>query len=104
MITLCAMFASLAPISINAETPNLPRLVLPADLGWKFMLGDPNGAEGTSFADSGWRTVNLPHDWSIENRPEKDNPSGAGGGFFPAGLGWYRKAFSAPAAWRGKRV
>ena len=68
------------------------------------MLGDPSGAEAPSFADTAWRTVDLPHDWSIEGRPDKDNPSGAGGGFFPGGVGWYRKTFSAPAEWRGKRV
>ncbi len=48
--------------------------------------------------------MQLPHDWSIEGRPEKTNPSGAGGGFFPNGTGWYRKTFSAPADWKGKRV
>ncbi len=89
---------------MNAAEPNPPRLELAADSGWKFLLGDPSGAEAPSFADSAWRTVDLPHDWSIEGRPEKDNLTGAGGGFFPAGVGWYRKAFSAPAEWRGKRV
>ncbi len=67
-------------------------------------MGDPNGAEVPSYADSSWRTVDLPHDWSIEGRPEKDNPSGQGGGFFPTGTGWYRKAFHVPAEWKGKRV
>ena len=51
-----------------------------------------------------WRSVDLPHDWSIESEPDKDNPGGAGGGFFPAGIGWYRKTFTAPAEWKGKRV
>ena len=57
-----------------------------------------------SFADASWRTVDLPHDWSIESKPDKDNPSGSGGGFFPGGTGWYRKTFTAPADWKGKRV
>lgn len=50
------------------------------------------------------RTVDLPHDWSIEGRPDANNPSGAGGGFFPAGVGWYRKTFSARADWHDKQV
>jgi beta-galactosidase len=54
--------------------------------------------------DAAWRTVDLPHDWSIESRPEADSVTGAGEGFFPAGVGWYRKSFSAPAGWQGKRV
>jgi beta-galactosidase len=81
-----------------------PRLELAADSDWKFLLGDPSGAESRDFADAPWRTVNLPHDWSIEGVPNKDNPTGSGGGFFPAGLGWYRKTFNAPVEWRGKRV
>jgi beta-galactosidase len=104
MIAISTTLLSLAPLSMKAAESNAPRLELAADSGWKFMLGDPSGAEATSFADSAWRTVELPHDWSIEGRPEKDNPTGAGGGFFPAGVGWYRKTFSVPAGWRGKRV
>ena len=46
----------------------------------------------------------LPHDWSIEGRPEKKKPVGRGRGFFPNGTGWYRKTFTAPADWKGKRV
>jgi beta-galactosidase len=89
---------------MNAGQSNSPRLELAADSGWKFVLGDPGGAEAPSSSDSAWRTVDLPHDWSIEGRPEKDSPTGAGGGFFPSGVGWYRKTFNAPAAWRGKCV
>lgn len=104
IIALFAALASLAPLTIHAAEPDTPRLTLAADAGWKFQLGDPAGAEAPSFADASWRTVNLPHDWSIESKPDKDNPSGSGGGFFPGGTGWYRKTFSAPANWKGKRV
>jgi beta-galactosidase len=104
VIAISTALLSLAPISMNAAETNAPRLEISADSGWKFVLGEPSGAEASSFADSAWRTVNLPHDWSIEGRPEKDNPTGAGGGFFPAGVGWYRKTFSVPPGWRGKRV
>jgi beta-galactosidase len=104
MIAMSTALLSFAPGSMNAAEPNPPRLELAADFGWKFVLGDPSGAEAPSFADSAWRTVDLPHDWSIEGRPEKDNLTGAGGGFFPAGVGWYRKTFNAPAEWQGKLV
>jgi beta-galactosidase len=88
----------------SAAQSGPPRLSLSADSNWKFLAGDPAGGEARSFDDANWRTVNLPHDWSIEGRPAKDNPTGSGGGFFPAGTGWYRKTFSAPAEWKGKRV
>ena len=103
MTTVCTLLTLLFPASISAQS-NAPRLVLAADADWKFFLGDPSGAEAPSFADSSWRTLDLPHDWSIEGQIDKNNPTGAGGGFFPAGTGWYRKAFSAPAAWKGQRV
>ncbi len=92
------------PASMRAANTNLPRQQLAADAGWKFFLGDPSGAETPSFSDVSWRAVVLPHDWSIENKPDKDSASGAGGGFFPGGIGWYRKTFHAPANWKGKRV
>ncbi|MGJ5818177.1 glycoside hydrolase family 2 TIM barrel-domain containing protein [Paludibaculum fermentans] len=81
-----------------------PRLELAADANWRFVLGDPVGAEARAFDDSSWRKVDLPHDWSIESSPAKDNPTGSGGGFYPAGTGWYRKSFRAPAEWKGRRV
>ena len=102
MMAICTMLLSLAPASMKAAESNAPRLELAADSGWKFLLGDPSGAEAPSFMDTAWRNVDLPHDWSIEGRPESQNPSGAGGGFFPAGAGWYRKTFSTPAGWREK--
>ncbi len=37
--------------------------------------------------------MNLPHDWSIEGRPEEANPAGNDGGYYPTGIGWYRKTF-----------
>jgi beta-galactosidase len=104
MIAICTTLLALSSISMNAAEPNPPRLELPADSDWKFLLGDPSGAEAPSFEDTAWRQVNLPHDWSIEGRPDANNPGGAGEGFYPAGIGWYRKTFSAPAGWRGKRV
>ena len=101
MFVLAALFAT---VSMNAAATGSPRQELAADGGWKFFLGDPGGAEAPAFVDSSWRTVNLPHDWSIESAPEKGNPDGGGEGYFPAGIGWYRKTFHAPASWKGKRV
>jgi beta-galactosidase len=94
----------LAAISMAAAPANTPRVVVSADSNWGFLLGDPSGAEARSFDDASWRRVDLPHDWSIEGLPAKENPTGSGGGFYPAGTAWYRKSFSAPAEWKGKRV
>ena len=40
-----------------------------------------------------WRTVNLPHDWSIEGDFDKDAPAGHDGAYLPTGKGWYKKLF-----------
>jgi len=64
------------------------------DSGWKFHLGDLVGAESVIFSDSDWRSLNLPHDWSIEGNFKPDNPATNSGASLPCGIGWYRKTFS----------
>ncbi len=75
------------------ECPS-PRRVLSFDGGWKFLEADAPGAERAGFDDSHWRTLDLPHDWSIAGSFDPGNPTGAAGGFLPSGVGWYRKRFS----------
>jgi beta-galactosidase len=104
VVAIWATLASFGTIPVNAAQPKMSRLELDADSDWRFLAGDPSGAQARQFADGSWRTVNLPHDWSIEGVPDKNNPTAAGGGFFPAGTGWYRKTFTAPVEWKGKRV
>ena len=65
--------------------------------GWRFHLGDVAEASAPAFDDSGWRELDLPHDWAVEGDFSQDNPSGTGGGALPGGIGWYRKTFFAPA-------
>jgi beta-galactosidase len=72
------------------------------DPGWRFMLGDPSGAERPGFDDGRWRRLDLPHDWSIEGTPRQDAPGGGRVGFFPSGIGWYRKAFRLPPGSAGQ--
>ena len=64
---------------------------------WKFHLGDVPGAEAASFNASEWRTLNVPHDWSIEGEFSEKNPATPGGGALPGGIGWYRKSFRLPS-------
>jgi len=52
------------------------------------------GAEKPEFDDGNWRRLDVPHDWSIEGPVDEKNPTGAGGGFLPSGVGWYRKHFT----------
>ncbi|WP_207492319.1 glycoside hydrolase family 2 TIM barrel-domain containing protein [Aridibaculum aurantiacum] len=80
------------------------------DKDWRFYLGNDTAARLSSFNDAGWRKLDLPHDWSIEDIPGTNSPfsadaiSGVSGGFTVGGTGWYRKSFTIPAAQKGKRV
>lgn len=74
------------------------------DFGWKFKLDDVGDACQLSFNDSQWRDIDLPHDWSIESAPVQENPSGNDGGYFPTGIGWYRKTFEVPASLADKKI
>lgn len=61
------------------------------DKEWKFHLGDIEQAFLENYDDSGWRTLTVPHDWSIEGRFDEDADTGGAGAYLPAGIGWYRK-------------
>jgi len=80
------------------------RTITRMDQDWKFTLGDPADAQSPELDDRAWRTLNVPHDWSIEGEPEEKAPSGSGGGFMPTGIGWYRKHLVIPQNASGKRI
>ena len=66
------------------------------DADWRFVLADSAHMAEVDYNDSHWRKLSLPHDWAIEGDFYAGNPSGAGGGALPGGVGWYRKTFSIP--------
>ena len=72
--------------------------------GWVFKLGDNKLASQIDFNDSGWKSVKIPHDWSIEGPIAKNNPSGPQGGYFPCDIGYYRKIFRFDNQWKNKLV
>ena len=74
------------------------------DKNWRFYLGDSPDAKNGDFADSGWRRLNLPHDWSIEGKFDENSPATTGGGALTGGIGWYRKTFELPDSVSNKKV
>lgn len=58
--------------------------------------------------DGAWAPVELPHDWRILQPYVPDGGNDvypqAWQGFLPAGVAYYRKTFTAPAAWADGRV
>ena len=65
---------------------------------WQFLLADDAGLESPDYLEgNGLQSVRLPHTWN--NKDTFDDVPG-----YFRGVGWYRKKFSLPAAWHGKRV
>jgi len=88
----------------NNTTSNKVRERISFDLNWKFQKVNIPGSEAVDFNDKDWRSLDVPHDWSIEGKFEKNNPSGAAGGYLPGGVGWYRKTFTLPQNYDDKKV
>jgi len=72
--------------------------------GWKFKLDSVQSYAQPNVQDASWRTLNLPHDWSIEGSFSESNPATPSGGALPGGIGWYRKTFSIPHSAKGKTI
>lgn len=83
------------------------------DEGWRFarfgsmpdgsQRAEPQGLARIDLDDSGWRRLDLPHDWGIEGPFRDDLPNDTGK--LPwAGIGWYRKTFQSPETDRGRRI
>lgn len=99
---LFLLFLLAATTVANAQATS--RVITPFDDNWMFFKGDANGAEQTAFNDKAWRKLSVPHDWSIEGPYDQANPTGRGGGYLPAGIGWYRKQFTLTKADAAKNI
>jgi len=84
------------------------------DKNWLFKKDTIKDAERPAYNDLNWRTLDLPHDWSIEDLPNqkegevqgpftKASVGKAATGFTEGGVGWYRKHFIVTNT-RGKRT
>ena len=90
-------------IAVFAQT-NAQRIHKLFDASWKFHLGDVTNASHENFDDQHWRTLDLPHDWSIEDLPNQSDSvigpfsaksvGATATGYTVGGIGWYRKHFS----------
>lgn len=69
---------------------------------WKFHLGELEDAWFKGYDDSSWRTVIIPHDWSVEHPFSEDYSSGTG--YLKGGIGWYRLSFTLPEEYQGKKI
>ena len=80
----------------------MDKTVMTLKTGWRFHKGENEEAWFKGFDDAAWRTVMVPHDWSVESPFSKNNSSGTG--YLDGGIGWYRVRFTLPEEYRGKSV
>ncbi|GAB3163581.1 glycoside hydrolase family 2 TIM barrel-domain containing protein [Telluribacter humicola] len=108
LLVSCLLFVS---FGLLAQSNLLPAVrTIPFDNGWLFIKDSTIKAEQPGYADTHWRQVDLPHDWSIEDLPNQNGPfdrSSIGAhstGFVVGGTGWYRKRFRTGPAEQNKRI
>lgn len=114
---LLFLFVALSAATLSAQSES--RRVESLDFGWKFHLGDILNGESMNTDDTNWRTVDVPHDFQIEqpwiepvtgeNVNGKDEASNvvsrlSARAFKEMNIGWYRKVITPDAGMKGKRV
>lgn len=115
--TICATLFSMTAICATTD-----RQVISMNFGWKFHLGDiPHipTPDNVNALTASWRTVDLPHDFQIEQPwvaptadEQSDNSDQASNfksrlsarGFKEMGIGWYVKPITPESEWKGKRI
>jgi beta-galactosidase len=98
------LLATLLLAPFLAAAPPHPRQIQQFTSNWRFLQSDAPAAQSPAFDDTAWKTVTLPHDWSIAGPVEENAPSRAAGGFFPTGIGWYRNDLTISKLDPAKRI
>lgn len=105
---VCLGCALLPLLALGQRTETL------LEKNWRFHQGDVPEAVQTTYDDSRWQTVTVPHDWAIYGPFDRSHDlqevavtqnfekqasvkTGRTGGLPYVGVGWYRTRFDAPA-------
>src|SRR5262245_14467021 len=68
-LSASAAILLLAQCTLRAEALVAARREQPFNGDWRFLRSDGEGLASPSLDDSAWRSLDLPHDWSIEDLP-----------------------------------
>jgi beta-galactosidase len=103
---IVAVFVFLCALCVNLRHANAQRVrnVIDFNRDWKFSLINDSNALQPTYNDAQWRSLHLPHDWSIEGQFSALHPATTQGGALPGGIGWYRKTFNLPVNSKDKLV
>ncbi len=69
---------------------------------WKFYYGDISTAWEKRYKPEGWKTVDVPHDWSVTMPFSKEFSSGTA--YLAGGIAWYRKSFKLSEDYKDKVI
>lgn len=104
-IKLAATAFALTLAATSSLASAAERLTVPLTDGWRFTQDDTlTGAEAPGFDDKAWAAVSVPHTWNragyyLSDGPHLHTPATINA---KQGVGWYRLAFTAPAAIKDK--
>ena len=111
----CALISSLILVAgcSRQAKPEIYTGTISFDEGWRFLKDSLAGAEDPGFDDSTWRTLDVPHDWGVEDLPGQNGVDIIGpfdksaidkmsSGYLDGGTGWYRKTFTLGDEAKGK--
>lgn len=90
---LIAIFGLLVLHSCESSNKVFSNRKVSFNTDWNFHLNDNIADKDTIHKNTLWRTLDVPHDWSIEGKFLENSPAGVGGGALNGGLGWYKKVF-----------
>jgi len=80
---------------------------------WKFIRGEVKDGAAPGISTENWKTVEVPHDWAINEPFDRDHDlsivkgkerPGHTGGLPHVGVGWYRKLVTIPEMYRDRKV
>ena len=80
-------FTTAIAFNVKENTNNFSTRKIAFNSDWNFHLNDSIKDKDTIDSNTQWRTLNLPHDWSIEGKFDEKSPAGVGGGALNGGLG-----------------
>ncbi|NVJ46960.1 MAG: glycoside hydrolase family 2 protein [Cytophagia bacterium] len=88
---------------LNSQSVAQNRTIETLTNGWSFTKGNPLNASASSYDDSDWQQVRVPHDWAISG-PFDPNGDGSTAKLPWKGEGWYRKDLNIDSSMRGKKI
>lgn len=104
LFLVCIFISGMISCEEEKEPSGEGRIVRNFNKDWNFKLGHHPEAKNDSLDVSDWKTLEVPHDWSIEGEFSEKHATEPEGGALPAGIGWYRKSFEIPRDWEDRKV